>query len=349
MGAALGNKSDRFLWERTTGFLLPLIAAYCWAVVTATHLAWSEYWGVASLFAWTALCIGGAFYTCFRGAACLLGKGPLLSFEHALWTLSGAVCMTLLLPGFGAFKQLLLAQRGFPLDPLLAAMGRTMFGGASPWDVTAKLFGGLWPTLILDRLYSFWSLVFMAFPLAAPFLARDLKQCAHMQIAWVLAWILIGTVAAWCYASAGPCYYNDLVAPDSSYRAMTEHLRLLEREARQAGLILNNVEFQSLLLDAYHSGKYAPAGGISAMPSMHVSMATLLALAGRTVSRPLGHVLTGYGVLIWIASIYLGWHYAVDGPVAVVMMLGVWRLAGKIVDAASRAGPVAPKPSACAA
>ena len=347
MGAAIHSDRDRFLWERTVGFLLPLIAAYCWTVVTATHLVWSEYFGVASLFAWTALCIGGTLYVCFRGASCLLGRGRLLSLDHALWTLLGGVCLTLLLPGFGAFKQLLLAQRGFPLDPLLAAMGRTMFGGASPWDVTAKLFGGLWPTLILDRLYSFWSLVFMAFPLAAPFLARDPKQCAHMQIAWVLAWILIGTVAAWFYASAGPCYYNDLVAPDPSYRAMTEHLQLLEREARQAGLTLNNIEFQSLLLNAYHAGKYAPAGGISAMPSMHVSMATLMALAGWTVSRPLGRILAAYGVVIWIASIHLGWHYAVDGPVAVVMMLGVWRLAGKIVDAMSCTGSVAPKPSVC--
>lgn len=260
------------------------------------------------------------------------GGRRLLSLDHALWALLGACCLALLLPGFSAFKQLVLPGRGFVLDPFLGAMGRTVTGGTSPWVLTHKLFGGVWPTLILDRLYSFWSLLFMVFPILVPFVASDPRQRAQMQIAWVLAWILIGTVAAWVFASAGPCYYNQLVGPDASYLALNERLRAIEAEAQRFGFGLNNIEFQSLLWQAHQSGRYAPAAGISAMPSMHVTMATLIAVAGWSVSRPFGQVLAAYGVLIWIASIHLGWHYAVDGPVALVMMSAVWRLAGVIVQ-----------------
>ena len=87
------------------------------------------------------------------------------------------------------------------------------------------------------------------------------------------------------------------------------------------------------------------------MPSMHVATAALVALAGGAASRALGRVLVTYGVLIWIASVYFGWHYAVDGPVAVILMVAVWRLSGWIADAVCRTAPTSltDTPMPCAA
>ena len=66
------------------------------------------------------------------------------------------------------------------------------------------------------------------------------------------------------------------------------------------------------------------------MPSMHVAMATLMAIGGFKYSRPWGALLTVYALLIWIGSIHFGWHYFIDGPVATVMMAGVWVLTAPV-------------------
>ena len=64
--------------------------------------------------------------------------------------------------------------------------------------------------------------------------------------------------------------------------------------------------------------------GISAMPSMHNGSALLFALAGYQVSRFAGHLLSAHAILIFIGSIHLGWHYAVDSYLAWALTLVIW-------------------------
>ena len=67
------------------------------------------------------------------------------------------------------------------------------------------------------------------------------------------------------------------------------------------------------------------------MPSMHVSVAFLFALFGWHVSRWLGIVATIYCVVILLGSVHLGYHYAVDGYVAIVATFIIWITAGLFV------------------
>ena len=60
------------------------------------------------------------------------------------------------------------------------------------------------------------------------------------------------------------------------------------------------------------------------MPSMHNGSALLFALAGYQVSRFAGHLLTAHAILIFIGSIHLGWHYAVDSYLAWAFTLVIW-------------------------
>jgi membrane-associated phospholipid phosphatase len=66
------------------------------------------------------------------------------------------------------------------------------------------------------------------------------------------------------------------------------------------------------------------------MPSMHVASSCLMALGAYQISRPLGRAMAVFAALIWIGSIQLGWHYAVDGIVGAAMTFAVWRMAGAI-------------------
>ncbi|MBW2186739.1 MAG: phosphatase PAP2 family protein [Deltaproteobacteria bacterium] len=60
------------------------------------------------------------------------------------------------------------------------------------------------------------------------------------------------------------------------------------------------------------------------MPSMHVATSTLFALLGWRSNRALGIILTIFLVIIMIGSIHLGWHYAIDGYVAIIGTWLVW-------------------------
>lgn len=146
---------------------------------------------------------------------------------------------------------------------------------------------------------------------------------------WLFAWLIIGVGAAWMFSSAGPCFYNELVGTNQSFAELNARLTLLAAEAAAQGREISAIPFQTTLIDVHKLGRFGPAGGISAMPSMHVAMATLFAIGGFTIGRSLGAVMTLYAVFVWIGSVHLGWHYASDGPVAAVLMLLIWKASGR--------------------
>ena len=78
------------------------------------------------------------------------------------------------------------------------------------------------------------------------------------------------------------------------------------------------------LLDSYQSGEKVFGSGISAMPSVHVAIVVLNALLFSTVSRSLGIASWGFALLIFIGSVYTGWHYALDGYVSAIVVLIIW-------------------------
>ena len=77
------------------------------------------------------------------------------------------------------------------------------------------------------------------------------------------------------------------------------------------------------------------------MPSIHVSMAFLMALLGWRIRRALGIVLTAYVVAIQIASVHLGWHYAIDGYAGIIGTYAIWRLVGWALTRRSAAAETA--------
>jgi membrane-associated phospholipid phosphatase len=100
---------------------------------------------------------------------------------------------------------------------------------------------------------------------------------------------------------------------------------------------------QEMLWSNYQMRDVMVGSGISAMPSMHVAIATLFALVCWRVRRWLGIVMTIYAVIIMIGSVHLGWHYAVDGYLGAAAMLAIWWCVGWCLRRAAerRAGAVA--------
>ena len=85
---------------------------------------------------------------------------------------------------------------------------------------------------------------------------------------------------------------------------------------------------QKKLWKAYKENKTKLGSGISAMPSMHVSMAFLFALVGWRSNRLIGLMLGIYTIIILMGSVHLGWHYAIDGYAAILGTLLIWHCVG---------------------
>ena len=65
------------------------------------------------------------------------------------------------------------------------------------------------------------------------------------------------------------------------------------------------------------------------MPSLHIAITVLFALVGWRINRYVGILLTAYVVITQIGAVILGWHYAVDGYVSILLTILIWKLVNK--------------------
>lgn len=221
------------------------------------------------------------------------------------------------------FKATILRLNFFDWDVTLANFDRTLHGGHDLWYWLQPIFGHPLLTRGLDLVYALWFVVFYAMFFGLIFSTRDPRF--RMQFLWtlMLSWIVLGSIAATAFSSAGPCYFGRITGLPDPYGPLMHYLH---RVAREHPLIA--LRAQAFLWAGYTKRAIVPFDGISAMPSMHVSMATLFALVGWRVSRRLGIAMTSFVLLILIGSVELAWHYAIDGYAAIVGTMAIWWAVG---------------------
>jgi hypothetical protein len=240
-----------------------------------------------------------------------------------------------LLTSFNAFKQMVLPIAGYGFDPALVELDRAIFFGIDPWRVTHAIFSSPAATLVIDRAYHGWFVpMSLGLILCAWLPASRFKLRTQYCLTYIGVWIGIGSILAFAFPSAGPCFYGDLVGP-SPFNGLMGTLS----DAQQAsGFHLDALRNQGVLLRGSTAGNLHVGGGISAMPSVHIALAVLFALGAFGLNRTAGYILAAYAVLIWIGSIHLGWHYAADGLVSGALVIPMWWAAGRVADAFDRAG-----------
>lgn len=227
--------------------------------------------------------------------------------------------MVLFVGTFTAVKNVLpVWQGGFPYDRLHADIDKALHFGADPWR-WLYAFGGHdlvrvaveWNYTTLYFVLCFGGLFFVVTSPAA----RSVRN--RYLFEFMLVWIVVGNLLAGLFLSAGPAFYGFVTGDQVRF---AEQLQFI---AKGLGNPSSAARLQAYLWDLYATRQFGFASGISAFPSVHVGLVMMNALFLKDRDWRLGAIGFGYVALIMASSVYLGWHYAIDGYVAVVVVLGL--------------------------
>ncbi|MFT3730187.1 MAG: phosphatase PAP2 family protein [Hyphomicrobium sp.] len=207
----------------------------------------------------------------------------------------------------------------FSWDQTFEVWGRMLHFGLHPWQWLAPLLGNPTVTSLLCANYVLWGALLWGTTVALGFSGKNNVLRTRFFLTFMLTWSIGGSLLAIAFSSAGPCFWQSLNLPGNPYGGVMENLHASNNVFTRAVLLTQDTLWQGY-------SNHALIAGISAMPSMHNATALLLALTGLHFGRVIAITMWTHCILVFIGSIWLGWHYAVDGYVAFALTGLFWRV-----------------------
>jgi hypothetical protein len=281
-----------------------------------------SFFGLLGFFCWTLLRDRPELP--FRYVPAFLARYRIV--ERFIASLPALAAVTVLAPFFSAMKSAVPVLNPYAYDALFASIDRTIHGGDA-WALIQPLVGYQPVTFAISTAYQLWILLlYVGVWLVSIWNDRPLVRLQFM-LAYVASWIVIGTLCATGMSSVGPCFVEHFTG-DRTYAPLMAYLAEVDRTYPILAL-----DVQQMLLGWREDGDMGLGRGISAMPSMHVAIATLFAVVAWKFSRAAGIVMTAFLLVIQLGSVHLGYHYAIDGYLAALLALALWYMAGRLAAA----------------
>jgi PAP2 superfamily len=209
------------------------------------------------------------------------------------------------------------------LDEPFARMDQILFFGYHPWELTHALFATPESTLNPHLFYSIWvlslSVAIVGFALFVPRVER-----AGFFLSFGGAWFFLGFIGALIGASAGSCFLGNLNLPLAPELAGL--MPRLHAVSNSMDTVVQAVEWQEMLWQGCQTETYSFGLAISAMPLLHNAIAVLYVFMVFRFGRTAGWLFAAYALIMFIGSIRLGWHYAVDGIFAAIGIWAIWHI-----------------------
>jgi hypothetical protein len=256
----------------------------------------------------------------------------LLKNSHEVPNLLGLTfAISVILSVYTSWKMLIPTIVPYYLDPYLVQLDSWLHLGHTPWVVIHDLFSSPWATATINFLYNFWFFLMWVFLITAMLLTPHPKLRERILISFCLVWLINGGLFATLLSSVGPTFYHlqypghDLFLPlITLLREQNQYL-----EAHGSLVTIWAITTQDLLWETYTANHTELGSGISAMPSMHITIASLIAMSLSHYKKKLGILGWCYVIIIEIGSIDLAWHYAVDGYMALLLTTLIWHAVGR--------------------
>ncbi len=237
------------------------------------------------------------------------------------------VLFPILTISFCALKDDIPRINPFSWDKAFMQFDRWVSFGHTPWALLQPVIGYPVITVGINVAYNAWFLLLFGTLFWQAFSTKTGVRRMQFLIAYSLAWFVAGNVLAAVFSSVGPCFYGRLYAGPDPYAAQMVYLRHVS-----VHWPLWEVSVQDLLWHMYAT-RSGNLGGISAMPSLHVTSTVLMALLAWHVNRKLGWAFIVFTAVIIIGSIDLGWHYVADDLAGIVLAVLFWMVAGYVAVA----------------
>ncbi len=250
-------------------------------------------------------------------------RSQYLTLERLVPGLLVMLLLPLFISAFTSLKALIPAINPYSWDEFFMLADRALHGGQDPWLWLQPVLGFPAITSGINFFYNLWFFVLFGMVFWQAFSLRDPALRKQFLLTFLLLWIIVGVAAATALSSAGPVYFGRITGLEDPYGPLMAYLY----QARESHPLWS-LDTQELLWEAYESRKTIVGSGISAMPSMHVATAMLFAFLGWRSHWILGLLLSGFAGIILIGSVHLGWHYALDGYVSILMAWVIWQGAG---------------------
>lgn len=188
-------------------------------------------------------------------------------------------------------------QGGFPNDVLQADFDDYIHFGEAPWRYLMTIGHNSLLRWLIEWNYNQGWFIFCFSALFWVAVSVEAKRIrTHYFLCYCLNWIIIGNVLALVFLSAGPAFYGQVVGDAGRFADQMAFLA-------ESGSVHSAVNTQRYLWALYEAGESGLGSGISAFPSMHVSLATLNALFLFEWSRRWGCVAFGYVLQIGRAHV----------------------------------------------
>lgn len=248
----------------------------------------------------------------------LLAYRRVFSARRVASLVSGVLLMMGLMVFQGTFTSIKNAlptlEGGFRYDKIQADIDAWIYFGLDPWRLLHAVAGYDVVLAIVEFNYSVaWFIICFGalfFVLTSP-AADGIRQ--RYMLLFLFVWVICGNVLAGMFLSAGPAFYGAVTGDHARFAALTAFLASSQWANSAA-------HYQSYLWSLYEQGTPGLASGISAFPSVHVGLITLNAYFMAERSRSLGILGFTYVGFVQLSSVYLGWHYAIDGYVSFMIV-----------------------------
>lgn len=265
-------------------------------------------------------------------------RGDFLHRDRLFLALPIFVLWPITASAFSYLKSVMPLVQPFYLDSLLYRWDNVLHFGIDPWRILQPFVGYTWITYLINFVYALWFFVFQAVLVLQACATGNRKRRMQYLVTMALAWALIGNLAATLMSSAGPCYFGLVVDGPNPYAPLMAYLYgvadnlSVSAFGHELHVSFTALVLQDLLWQSQVSGDYGIAKGISAAPSMHIASTWIIWRLAWSMGRAARIFGSLFLLFIFVGSIHLGWHYALDGYLAIVGAWMLWRLTGWLLD-----------------
>ena len=235
----------------------------------------------------------------------VFSKATYFNWRFYIYFLRASICILVTLMFFANLKQIIPIVNPRLYDLQMWRIDKVVHFGVSPVVFLVDI-------LRINRIIYFLDLIYITFIpmniiIPVIFIIQTKSEIIRKQFLAVfcISWV-VGGISYFLFPAMGPCYFKP------------EFFQFLDMP------IAKNL--QQILLEEYvkfrqSAGQHIASNyyGIAAMPSLHLAKTFIFMLFSRRLNRYLFIFFCVYLVLMFIGSVALGWHYAIDGYIGIAM------------------------------